>query len=229
MPRLSSLYTACLTLSTAGAQVNLGAGAGWSHSEPLDQGGPAIGLLADIKDPNGAVRLSLCMQLPTTRYTAFVDDGNGRMLSAGGWNDGHTRSVRGTKATSMLSLGADRLFLIDRDRDDDRTDLLLGPGIDLMVEGIRTERHIYDRTDSTFTLERSDGERLSASLRVVMSATYRLPIGALVIEAITQVATCSSGDHSGGSPWLQRQTIRAGAVFPLPTNVRKPTPPVAPE
>lgn len=208
----------------------MGAAAGWSRSRTIDQGGPLVGLMAELPMASGEARVSLELQLPGTHYSAFLDDGRGHLLSSGGWNDGHIRLVRGTKAMSMTSIGVDRLFIIDRERPDDRLELRLGPGVDLMMEGIRSERHIHDRTDSTFTLERWDDERLSISLRGTLGAAYKLPFGQLLVEGTVQVLTFDMHGPIGGSAWFQRQGFRIGAVFPLAdAPKRQVTPSVAPE
>lgn len=208
----------------------MGAAAGWSRSRTIDQGGPLVGLMAELPMASGAARVSLELQLPGTHYSAFLDDGRGRFFSSGGWNDGHIRLVRGTTAMSMKSLGADRLLIIDREWPDDRLELRLGPGVDVMMEGIRSERWIHDRTDSTFTLERWDHERLSFSLRGTLGAAYKLPFGRLLVEGTVQVLSIDLRGPGWGSAWLQRQGFRIGAVFPIADSAeRRVTPSAGPE
>lgn len=231
-PRMHRAFVSCgtvLSFAWTSGQMTLGAGAGWSRSRTIDQGGPLVGLLAELPMASGTARVSLDMQLPGTHYSAFLDDGSGRLLSSGGWSDGHTRLVRGTKAMSMVSLGADRLFVVDQDRPDDRLELRLGPGVDLMMESIRSERHIHDRTDSTFTLERWDRERLSVSLRCTLGAAYKLPFGQLLVEGVVHMLTFDVHGAIGGNAWFQRQGFRIGAVFPLTDAGKRPiTPSAAP-
>lgn len=232
-PRMLRAIVSCATLLSFAwsvGQVRLGAAAGWSRSRSIDQGGPLVGLMAELPMTNGAARVSLELQLPGTHYSAFLDDGRGRLLSSGGWNDGHLRLVRGTTAMSMTSLGLDRLFMLDRERPDHRLELRLGPGFDLMLEGIRSERHIHDRTDSTFTLERWDHERLSIGLRCTLGASYQLPFGQLLGEWAMHVISFDVRAPIDGSAWFQRQGFRIGAVFPLADAAKRTaTPCAAPE
>lgn len=207
---------ALLITSPAFSQTLLGAGVGWSRSTTHEQGGPLISLLGERRWSAASSRLVLDAQIPATRQVTWRDNGTGRVLPTGPWNDGHEREVILSTTLSMVSIAADHLFVVDSDRPDDRIDLRLGPGVAWSMEQLRYDQSVKDVTSDTTEFHRVDRSRSTANVRVTLGAAYRLPLGYLLVEATSEMLTFDGREEgSGGSGWLQRQMFRFAAVFPI--------------
>lgn len=196
------------------AQYHAGAAIGWSTSGVWQQGGPLIAVLGQRTNEQVSLRISLETQLPGTHYTRRSDDGRGKMLSVGGWSDGRQREIITSQAMSMVAIGGDHLFHLRRPARS-KLGAYMGPGLAYMAEQVRTDSRVVDiATDSTsFVLQRF--ERRVLALRATMGASYRLPLGLLVLEASTDAYCADWGTAPATSKWFQRQHFRLAAVFPI--------------